>query len=46
MLSESDKSAHHEVCSTDHNRLHCVGFASIRGLPTAFSGESSAAIWR
>jgi hypothetical protein len=46
MLSDSDKTANHEVRSTNCDRLHCVRFAGIRGLPAAFSGESSAAIWR
>jgi hypothetical protein len=46
MLSDSDKTADHEICSSDHGRFHCVRFASIRGLPTAFSGESGAAVWR
>jgi hypothetical protein len=46
MLSDSDKTADHEMCSSDHGCFHCVRFASIRGLPTAFSGESSASVWR
>jgi hypothetical protein len=46
MLSESDKSADHEMCSSDHGRFHCVRFASVRSVTTALSGESSAAIWR
>ena len=46
MLSESDKSADHEMCSSDHCRRHCVRFASVRSVPTALSGESQPAIWR
>jgi hypothetical protein len=46
MLSESDNSADHEICSSDHGRFHCVRFASVRSVTTALSGESGAAIWR
>jgi hypothetical protein len=46
MLSDSDKSANHEVCSSDYDRFYRVGFASISGIPTAFSGESSTSVWR
>ena len=46
MRSESDKSADHEICSSDHCRFHCVRFASVRSVSTALSGESGAAIWR
>jgi hypothetical protein len=46
MLSESDKSADHEMCSSDHGRFHCVRFASVRSVTTALSGEGGAAIWR
>jgi hypothetical protein len=44
MPLDFDKSANHEVCSSDHSRFHCVRVASIRGVTTAFSGESGAAI--
>jgi hypothetical protein len=45
MLSDSDKTANHEMCSSsDHGRFHCVRFAGIRGFETAFSGESVTAI--
>jgi hypothetical protein len=46
MVWESDKSADHEMCSSDHGRFHCVRFASVRSVTTALSGESGAAIWR
>ena len=46
MLSESDKSADHEMCSSDRGRFHCVRFASDRSVTTALSSESGAAIWR
>lgn len=45
MLSESDKSADHEICSSDHGRFHCVRFTNVRSVTTALSGESRAAIW-
>jgi hypothetical protein len=46
MLSESDKSADHETCSSDRGPFHCVRFASVRSVTAALSGESGAAIWR
>ena len=46
MLSESDKTADHEMCSSDHCRRYCVRFAGVRSVPTALSGESQPAIWR
>ena len=45
MLSEFDKSADHEMCSSNHGRFHCIRFASVRSVTTALSGESGAAIW-
>jgi hypothetical protein len=45
MLSESDKTADHEMSTSDHGPFHCVRFASVRSLTTAHSGESDAAIW-
>jgi hypothetical protein len=44
MLSDSDMSARYEMCSSDHNRFHCVRFASVRGVATALSSEGDAAI--
>jgi len=44
MLPEFDKSADHEVCSSDCIRFHCVRFARIRGFTAAFSSENVAAI--
>jgi hypothetical protein len=44
MLSEFDKTARHEMCSSDHVRFGCVRFAGIGGVTTAFSGESWPAI--
>jgi hypothetical protein len=46
MLSKSDKSADHEMCSSDHIRFHSLRFAGIGSVTTALSGESGAAIWR
>jgi len=46
MLLKSDKSADHEVCSSDYGRFHCVRFTSVRGATTALSSESGAAIWQ
>ena len=46
MLSKSDKSADHEMCSSDHRRFNCVRFASVRSVTTALSGESQPAIRR
>jgi hypothetical protein len=43
MRLDFDKSAGHEMCSSDHGRFHCIRFASVRGFATAFSGESGAA---
>ena len=45
MLSESDKTADHEMRSSDHGRFYCVCFARVRSVTTALSGESGAAIW-
>ena len=45
MLSESDKTADHEMCTSDHGPFHCVRFASVRSVTTTLSGESGAAIW-
>src|SRR6478752_7326003 len=45
MLSESDKTADHEMCTSDHGPFDCVRFASVRSVTTAYSGESGAAIW-
>ena len=45
MLSESDKTADHEMCTSDHGPFHCVRFPSVRSVTTALSGESGAAIW-
>jgi len=45
MLSESDKTVDHEMCTSDHGPFHCVRFASVRSVTTAHSGESDAAIW-
>ncbi len=45
MPSESDKRADHEMCSSDHGRLRCVRFASVRSVTTALSGESGTAVW-
>ena len=45
MLSESDKTADHEMCTNDHGPFHCVRFASVRSVTTTLSGESGAAIW-
>jgi hypothetical protein len=45
MLSDSDKTANHEMCSSsDHRRFHCVRFAGIRGFTAAFSCENVTAI--
>ena len=33
------------MCSSDHRRLHCVRFASVRSVATALSSESQPAIW-
>jgi hypothetical protein len=44
MLLNPDKTADHEVCSSDCNRFHCVRFAGIRGFTAAFSREGVAAI--
>jgi hypothetical protein len=38
------KSGEHEVCSSVHNRFHCVCVANIRGFATAFSVKTGAAI--
>jgi len=45
MLSESDKSADHETCSSDHGRFHRVRFTNVRSVTTALSSESGAPIW-
>jgi hypothetical protein len=45
MLSESDKTADHEMSTSDHGPFHCVRFASVRSVTTALSCESGAAIW-
>ena len=45
MLSKSDKTADHEMSTSDHGPFHCVRFASVRSVTTALSGESGAAIW-
>src|SRR4029077_18861327 len=45
MLSESDKTADHEMCTSDHGPFHCVRFASVRSVTATLSGESGAAIW-
>jgi hypothetical protein len=44
--SESDNSVDYEMCSSDHGRLRCVRFESVRSATTALSGESGATIWR
>jgi hypothetical protein len=46
ILLDFDKSADHEMCSSDHGRFRCVRFTSVRGATTALSSESGAAIWR
>ena len=45
MLSESDKTADHEMSTSDHGPFHCVRFASVRSVTTTLSGKSGAAIW-
>jgi hypothetical protein len=45
MLSESDKTADHEMSTSDHGPFYCVRFASVRSVTTTLSGESGAAIW-
>ena len=45
MLSKSDKTADHEMSTSDHGPFHCVRFASVRSITAALSGESGAAIW-
>jgi hypothetical protein len=44
MLSEFDKTARHEVCSSYHIRFGSVRFADIGSVTTAFSGENWPAI--
>jgi hypothetical protein len=39
MLLRFDKTAHHEMCSSDHIRFDCTRFAGIGSVTTAFSGE-------
>ena len=46
ILRESDNSVDYEMCSSDHGRLRCVRFESVRSATTALSGESGATIWR
>jgi hypothetical protein len=46
MLSKSDKTADHEMSTSDHGPFHCVRFASVRSVTTPLSGESGAPIWR
>src|SRR6478736_1377253 len=46
ILSESDKTAEHEMFTSDHGPFHCVRFPSVRGVTTALSGQSGPAIWR
>jgi hypothetical protein len=44
MLSEFDKTARHEMCSSHHIRFGSVRFAGIGSVTTAVSGESRPAI--
>jgi hypothetical protein len=44
MLSEFDKTARHEMCSSRHIRFGSVRFAGIGGVTTDFSGENWPAI--
>src|SRR5262249_14448815 len=44
MLSQFDKTAVHEVCSSDHIRFRCIGFACTGSVTTSFSSESRSAI--
>jgi hypothetical protein len=43
-LLQFDKTARHEMCSSDHIRFYCVRFAGMGSVTTAFSGESRPAI--
>jgi hypothetical protein len=44
MLSQFDKTTLHEVCSGDHIRFCCIGFACTGSVTTSFSSESRSAI--
>ena len=41
-----DKTARHEMCSSDHIRVYCDYYAGTRGPTTAFPGEILAAVYR
>ena len=43
-LLQFDKTARHEMCSSDHIRFYCVRLAGMGSVTTAFSGESRPAI--
>jgi hypothetical protein len=44
MLLQSDKTARHEMCSSDHVRFDYARFAGIGSITTALSGENYPAI--
>ena len=44
MLPQFDKTALHEVCSSDHIRFRCIRFACTGSVTTSFSSESRSAI--